>query len=298
MIRGGALGDFILTLPVLAALRIHFPGNRIEVLAYPQVAGLAVGAGLADGVRAIDSRPLAGFFARGGDLDPGLSGYFSGFHLVVSYLYDPDLIFRTNFARVSKSGFIQGPHRPDETTTDHASRQLLRPLEQIAVFDADTVPRLMRSSPPSSETRCLAVHPGSGSDRKNWPEAKWSELLGNLSGQEALRFLLVGGEAEGGRLERLAGAIPSGRVEVMRSRPLTEVADRLRTCIGFLGHDSGITHLAAAVGLPGVILWGSSQVATWHPLQERMDLIEAGDQLESLPVARVEALVRSRIPVW
>lgn len=292
------MGDFILTLPVLAALRAHFPGNRVEVLAYPQVAGLAVESGLADDARAIDSRPLAGFFGRGGDLDPELASYFAGFHLVISYLYDPDLIFRTNLARVSKAGFIQGPHRPDETLPDHASRQLLRPLEQLAVFDADVVPRLHRHSASPAGCRRLAIHPGSGSDRKNWPEAMWRELLGKLAGLEGLRFLLIGGEVEGERLSRLAAAIPPDRVEVSRSRPLTEVAVRLESCIGFLGHDSGITHLAAALGLPGVILWGPSSIATWRPLQDRMDLIEAGDQLERLPLARVEEFVRSRIPRW
>lgn len=297
VVRGGAVGDFILTLPVLTALRTHFPGNRIEVLGYPQVAGLAVEAGLADAARGIDSRPLAGFFARGGDLDPGLSAYFAEFHLVVSYLYDPDLIFRTNLARVSKAGFIQGPHRPDESIADHASAQLLRPLEQLAVFDSDPVPRLPRL-PVHEGPRPLAIHPGSGSDRKNWPEARWEELLVRLADQENLRFLLVGGEAEGKRLERLARVIPSGRCEVLRSQPLTEVAHRLSACIGFLGHDSGITHLAAAIGLPGVILWGPSQVAIWRPLQERMDLIEAGDHLGDLPVARVIEVVSPRIQSW
>lgn len=297
VVRGGAVGDFILTLPVFAALRTHFPGNQIEVLGYPQVAGLAVEAGLADAARGIDSRPLAGFFARGGDLDPGLSAYFAGFHLVVSYLYDPDLIFRTNLARVSKAGFIQGPHRPDESVADHASVQLLRPLEQLAVFDGDPVPRLPRVSELGSP-RPLAIHPGSGSDRKNWPEARWQELLIGLAEQPELRFLLVGGEAEGKRLERLAQVIPPGRCEVMRSHPLTKVARRLSTCIGFLGHDSGITHLAAAIGLPGVILWGPSRVATWRPLQKTMDLIEAGEHLGDLTVATVLEAVRSRIPSW
>jgi heptosyltransferase-2 len=73
VIRGGAIGDFIVTLPVLAALRERFPGACLEVLAYPNVAPLAVRAGLADEARAIESRPLAGFFARGGRLDPAES---------------------------------------------------------------------------------------------------------------------------------------------------------------------------------------------------------------------------------
>lgn len=300
VVRGGALGDFILTLPVLAALRTHFPGNRIEVLGYPQWAQLAVETGLADDARSIDARPLAGFFARGGTLDPGLSGYFRSFHLIVSFLFDPDLIFRGNVGLTSQAGFIQGPHRPDEALSQHACEQLLRPLQQLAVFDADAVPRLQRAREGAfpKGARRIAVHPGSGSERKNWPETAWRELLSRLAQAPELQFLLVGGEAEGERLHRLAAALPPDRVEVLRARPLPEVASRLAGCAGFLGHDSGITHLAAAVGLPGVVLWGPSCLSVWRPRSERMEIVESGGDLATLPVETVESRVRDRLAGW
>ncbi|MFO1461829.1 MAG: glycosyltransferase family 9 protein [Verrucomicrobiota bacterium] len=300
VVRGGALGDFILTLPVLAALRTHFPGNRIEVLGYPQWAQLAVETGLADEARSIEARPLAGFFARGGTLDPGLSAYFGSFHLIVSFLFDPDLIFRDNVGLTSQAGFIQGPHRPDETLPEHACEQLLRPLQQLAVFDADAVPRLQRGRDGQlgGSARWIAVHPGSGSERKNWPEASWRELLSRLAQAPEIRLLLIGGEAEGERLHRLAASLPPDRVEILRARPLPEVASRLAGCTGFLGHDSGITHLAAAVGLPGVILWGPSCLSVWRPRSERMAVIESGGDLATLPVETVEAAVRRRLTEW
>ena len=52
--------------------------------------------------------------------------------------------------------------------------------------------------------------------------------------------------------------------------PLPELAARLANCCGFVGHDSGITHLAAAVGLPGVVLWGASVETVWRPRSERI----------------------------
>ena len=64
VIRGGALGDFLLTLPVLAALREAEPDAHLEVLAYPGIAALARAGGLVDGVRSIEYGPLAGFFTR------------------------------------------------------------------------------------------------------------------------------------------------------------------------------------------------------------------------------------------
>src|SRR5438034_11812820 len=85
---------------------------------------------------------LAGFFARNGELSEELADYFSEFDLIVSYLYDPDEIFQTNVGRCTVGQFIACPHRPDEKSYLQASRVYLKPLEQLAIFDADHVPRL------------------------------------------------------------------------------------------------------------------------------------------------------------
>ena len=114
MIRGGAIGDFILTVPVLAALRQQFPRTHLEVLGYPHIAQLALAAGLVKRVRSIEARPMARFFARNGELEQSLKDYFSEFDLIISFLYDPDNIFQTNVARCTKAQFIAGPHRPDD----------------------------------------------------------------------------------------------------------------------------------------------------------------------------------------
>ena len=298
IIRGGAIGDFILTLPVLAALRRQFPAVALEVLGYPHIAGLAAAGGLVEAVRPIESRPLAGFFARNGALDAALAEQFAGFHVVLSYLYDPDEIFRDNLAKVTQAQVIQGPHRPDESCPLHAAEQLLEPLQRLAIFDADPVPRL-RLDPRPAARGCLAVHPGSGSAQKNWPESRWGELLAWLVARTPLNLLMVGGEAEGDRLERLASALPRGRCEVLRSAPLPEVATRLAGCAGFIGHDSGITHLAAALGLPGLALWGGTNATVWGPRSERFALVTAPNgRLDELLVETVVAELRARLPEW
>ena len=298
VIRGGAIGDFILTLPAIAALRKNFPDAYLEVLGYPHIAQLALAGGLVDRVESIGSRALAGFFARNGELAEELVDYFSEFDLIISYLYDPDQIFRTNVSRCTRAQFIAGPHRPNERSTIHATQLYLKPLEHLAIFDADPVPRLrvgVDSASPSSplfrnaeaNERVLALHPGSGGEHKNWPEAKWAELLQNLINETSFNLLLVGGEAEGERLQRLGAALPPARVRVAQSRPLAELAQMLQQCAGFIGHDSGISHLAAAVGLPGLILWGDSTEEIWRPPSERMILIRHPDGLADLPVSSV-----------
>jgi heptosyltransferase-2 len=295
VIRGGAIGDFILTLPAIAALRQQFPEAYLEVLGYPHIVELATAAGLVDQVRSIESRALAAFFGRGVDLAEDLRDYFSEFDLIVSYLYDPDLIFRTNVGRCSPAQFICGPHRPDEKGNLHATRVYLKPLERLAIFDADPVPRLAlktNSSPPPAPCDQLALHPGSGSDAKNWPERQWAELVQRLIDSTSFRLLLVGGEAEGERLQRLAAALPPSRTRVAQSLPLTQLAALLEPCAGFIGHDSGISHLAAALGLSGLILWGETVQEIWCPMSPRIKVLHQPQGLSRLSVDQVFDSVR------
>lgn len=298
VIRGGAIGDFILTLPAIAALRRQFPQARLEVLGYPHIAQLAMVGGLVDRVQSIEAGSLAGFFARGGRLAEHLADYFSEFDLILSYLYDPDGIFRTNVGLCTSAQFITGLHRPDEAAGLHATKVYLQPLERLAIFDADPVPRLalrpqpasLSSQPPALNP--LALHPGSGSDRKNWPEPKWAELLRHLMDSTDTDLLVVGGEAEGERLQRLAAPLLPARSQVAQSLPLAELAHRLAGCRAFIGHDSGISHLAAAVGLPCLVLWGDTAEEIWRPPGERVLVLRHPDGLARLPVAEVAEQVR------
>lgn len=309
VIRGGAIGDFILTLPAIAALRRQFPDAYLEVLGYPHIIQLAIAGNLVDKASSIEAQALAGFFARGGDLSESLAEYFSEFDLILSYLYDPDLIFRTNVARCTRAQFIAGPHRPTPGEQLHASKLYLQPLERLAIFDADSVPRLTINTsrtPPRgfpSPTACasapvLALHPGSGGERKNWPEAAWAELLQALVTQTPFKFVLAGGEAEGERLQRLAATMPPTRTRVAQSLPLAELAALLSGCNGFVGHDSGISHLAAALGLPVLVLWGPTQETIWRPPGEKVSLLRHPAGLPDLTVEEVLNRIKILWPVF
>ncbi len=290
VIRGGAIGDFVLTLPVLTALRRHLPQAGIEVLGYGHIARIARLGGLADAVHSIEAGPLAGFFAREADLHPQWKDFFNRFAVVISYLYDPDGVFQGNLARCSSAQYIAGPHRPDDSAGLSAARVLLKPLERLAIFDADPVPRLrlgVRAAADAGGPPVLALHPGSGSERKNWPEARWAELLPLLAARLEHRFLLVGGEAEGGRLERLATRLPPGRAQTARNLPLDVLAEKLGACAGFVGHDSGISHLAAALGVPVLALWGDSVETVWRPQGDAVRVLRGPSGLARLPVETV-----------
>jgi heptosyltransferase III len=314
VIRGGAIGDFILSLPVLAALRENFPGIQIEILGYQRIAQLALASGLADRVRSIDSRPLASFFAKAGALPTELCEYFNGFALIISYLYDPDGIFRDNVARCSKAQFIVGPHRPDENGSTHATEVFLKPLERLAIFEADATPRLtLRGGEDCERTnrvlqgfvvagsngdparKWLALHPGSGSERKNWPEERWAQLIELLVRETNLHLLLIGGEVESDRVERLAANVPPERIAKALLLPLQDLASVLAQCCGYIGHDSGISHIAAAVGVKGIILWGETPQEVWRPRGDGIRILRGANGISQLAVEEVWGSLREHL---
>lgn len=291
VVRGGAIGDFVLTLPVFAALREMFPAAHIELLGYPNVTRLALAGGAVDAARSIDARPMASYFIRRGESDPSLRDYFGSFHVVISYLYDPDGFFQVNVSKCGELQFIQGIHRPDEEGSLHATEALLQALERLAIFGSDTTPRLNFQADQGNET--IAVHPGSGSEKKNWPVAKWEELLRRLATDHPL--LVIGGEADRERLDRLRAALPSERVEFLQNAPLDEVGRRLQRSRAFVGHDSGITHLAAAVDLPGVCLWGETNETIWRPRSDKFAILRGGIGLGAIAVEDVLERLEGRL---
>ena len=272
VIRGGAVGDFILTLPALRLLRESLPDNEVEVLGYPGISALAVAAGLADRTRALEHGGMARLFARGAAIDPELAAYLAGFNLVLSYLYDPDGIFRDNLVRAGVKTLIEGPHHV-QPGQGHAALQLARPLERLALFleDGDWRRPFFPRPAPVAATPVIALHPGSGSERKNWPLERWLEVAAGLRAG-GWRVVFVTGEAEEARGQ--LAQIPGGW-EVWHQRPLPELAGLLGRCAGFLGHDSGMSHLAAACGLPCLLLFGPTDPGVWAPPQAGVRVLRA-----------------------
>lgn len=281
VIRGGAIGDFILTLPVFSALKEQFPKSQIDVLGYAHIAELALLSGHVDQVHSIEARGLAGYFAKNGDLDKKLKDLFNTYGLIISYLYDPQEIFKTNVAKISDAQFIIGPHRPDDSGHVHATEVFLDPLKALAIFEPDIRPKISGDLLPVAPIEIkktdrqflLAIHPGSGSEKKNWPEENWVTLIKNLIAETDIKFLLVGGESERERYINISRIIPSDRKYESYSLPLSELASCLSKADGFLGHDSGVSHLAAAVGIEGIVLWPHTNPRVWAPRSEKMRLV-------------------------
>lgn len=257
VIRGGAIGDFILTLPVLRLLRETIPGCHLEVLGYPAIAELARTAGLADSIRSLEHRTIAPLFAKTAPIDEALAEHLRSFNLVVTFLYDPDGHFRASLERIGiKTPIECSPLVKPEGP--HASRQLAQGLEKIAMFVEDEHLHRAHFPPHPTKKPRIAIHPGSGSEKKNWPLPNWQQVADSFPNAE---IIYITGEAEAARHIH-----PTGH-PTWHSLPLPELATRLATCTTFLGHDSGISHLAAACGVPSLLLFGPTDPAIWAPPQ-------------------------------
>ena len=312
VIRGGAIGDFILTLPTLKALRDAYPHAHIDILGYKNIAVLAEHRFYAQAVRSIEYGPLASFFAKNSELSADLADYFAGFELIISYLYDPDGIFEMNLRRCGVENLIHGPAKIDNQK--HAAEQLARPIREIGASISDFAAKLY----PSGEDRrvaakflgddagtIIAFHPGSGSEKKNWPLENWIDLGNHLLSQKDFggSIMIVYGEADEDQVARLESIWANRRVRFANGLPLPHVAALLENAI-FVGHDSGISHLAVAAGANCILLFGPTDPEVWGPRNENVRVIRApeGDlrQLDLDPVRNAldHALMRIGISTY
>ncbi len=298
VIRGGAIGDFILTLPAIGLLRENFPEAHIEILGYRHITSLAEQRYYADATRSIEYGPLAGFFNPKSDLDRDLSEYFASFHQVISYIYDPDLLFETSLRKAGVKNLISVS--PKISDADHAARQLALPLQQMALWLEDPAAEFFPSEEDrqiasqwielrSDSSRVLAVHPGSGGERKNWPLFAWQDFLTaeHRSGRWE-KILVVGGESDIPRLGALRTSLSGEKITFLEGVPLPVLGAVLSRSTLFVGHDSGISHLAAAAGAQCLLLFGPTDPQIWAPANDHVSVLPApnGD-LSALDVATV-----------
>jgi heptosyltransferase-2 len=278
VIRGGAVGDFILTLPALALLREAFPDAHIELLGYRHIVEIAVNRWYAQESRHIEYAAMAGFFNPKAELDPALCTYFSEFQQVISYLFDPDEYFAGNLRRAGVRNLLTG--NPKIGDHAHAATQLAEPLQQLALYldspAAHIFPheedRTAATAFLSSKERSIALHPGSGSPRKNWPIDRWRMLAARLI-DAGRPVLIVGGESDTRQLDELRTVLPRESAQFAVGLPLPVLGAVLADCRAYVGHDSGISHLAAAAGAPCVLLFGPTDPSVWAPANRGVNVI-------------------------
>jgi heptosyltransferase-2 len=277
-------------LPAIKLLRDRFPAAHLEILGAKQIAALAEKRFYADAVRSLDSAALAPFFARNSQLPVELTGYFASFDLILSYLFDPDQIFEANVRQCGAASFLAAPSKLDNS--EHAARQLARPLLAIGLSLSNPSARLFPNDEDrgavahfldSDGQKAVALHPGSGSETKNWPVENWVQL-GDILLAKGNRLVIVVGEADAERTHKLRAAWNGKPVQFAENLPLPHVAALLERQ-SFVGHDSGISHIAAAAGAQCLLLFGWTDPAIWAPANKSVSVLRApGNDLARLEI--------------
>ena len=301
VLRGGALGDFLVTLPALQLLRHKWPDARIELVGHPAAGELGVLGGLLD---AVHSQHEARWGALHGDspLAPDFAAWLGGFDLVVNYWPDPDGSLARHFPLRPNQHFVSGSPAP---AIAPAARHFCEPLRALGLWTDDyrSRPRLPSAADLGLGTwdsgPATAIHPGSGSPRKNWPAERWIEVIKRLDQP----MLLILGEAEREQWSALTSTRLSPGISEQRlwdkslhlaiELPLSELAAALSRCRLFLGHDSGVSHLAAAVGVPCLLLFGPTDPAMWAPPGGHVRVIRRGESLDAIDVDEVLTTARA-----
>lgn len=282
VLRGGALGDFILTLPAIAALRGHWPKAYIELVGHAESARLALTTGLINRLQSLDSARMASFFQKGENLPPEEQKYIGSFDLIVCYLHDPDGILLQHLKEAGAENIVSVSPL---VKSGHAAEHFFNPLRHILrTADGECPPArlewpkdrlqeaLLQLQKLTGGRKAIMVHPGSGSPAKNWPAEKFAMLAKKIRTEMPFEALIIGGEADAKAISSLRSLLPD--FHFLNNLPLMEVASLLSVAAGFVGNDSGITHLAAALGIPVGALFGPTDPAIWAPRGKNVAIIK------------------------
>jgi heptosyltransferase-3 len=242
LIRPGAIGDSILSLPALECLRSDYT----EVWVRSEVVPLVL---FADCVRSIASTGLDRMGLEGVDPAADLVALLRSFDSIVSWYGSNREEFRAKMSDLGVSiRFLDA--LPPSGERVHAADFFLKQAGCSSV----AVPRIL--CPPAPAGDFAVIHPFSGSPRKNWPLERYRELARRL--EMPVRWCA-------GPEEQLDHAV--------RLDNLHELACWLKTARLYIGNDSGITHLAAAAGMPVVAIFGPTDPAVWAPRGERVRVV-------------------------
>lgn len=287
----GALGDLICLAPALGALARRHRGSALELMAREELARFAVRRIGVARAHSIDRREVAALFAGSGEASQA-GEFFGGFARVYSFFASDDAGFRRSL-RCAAAADAVSFHAFRPAHPGHVAAAYLDEIGERAASDAPFDTRVVvldtdveearraldgRSLDPS---RALLLFPGSGGAHKNWPLEKFVALASAPPAR--LHPVATIGPAE----TAMEPAFAAHGIATLSGLPLGTLAGLASLAAGFVGNDSGVSHLAAAAGARGVAIFGPTDPARWRPLG-RVKVIRAA-RLDEIGVDEVAA---------
>jgi heptosyltransferase III len=270
IIRPGAIGDFIVSIPAVECLRDGY----LEVWAAPRNVPLA--ARIAQHARSIAATGLDLLEVTGPNEQ--LLETLRGFDSIVSWYGANRPEFREAVAglRLPFQFFPALPPAVCGSRGTHAADFYLSQARGIGHCASDGIPRIACDA---IRGDFAAIHPFAGSPKKSWPLERFQELAQRLARRMPVEWC-AGPEDE----------LPGAR----RFEDLYQLACWLAGARIYIGNDSGPTHLAGAVGTPVVALFGPSDPAVWAPRGPHT-AIAAAPTLDDISVDQVASLVQNTL---
>ena len=302
MIRAGALGDCLLMLPTLHALRAHFPQARIDVMGYPPRWAWVLGRGLVDMVHTIERPGMHLLFGEGIEAPAALKSFLGAYDVILSYRPDADGVFERSLrAQGARTVLCQPPFPPPPPPKIHTADFALQLVARLGVplppaasgldlTDAERAlvqPFFAAHHIALSKQPIVVVHPGSGSAAKRWPVENFATLIESLEGPLHVRTVIVTGYAEADVAAKLRSLLHTATPLVAENWPLSPMMALIGQATVFVGHDSGLTHLAAALRRPTVAIFGPTDPEIWGP---------RGEYVTVVPMERTHADANRRGP--
>lgn len=277
VIHPGTLGDVLLARPALRAVKQACLHHGLGLMAGGEIAGLLRTCAEVERAFSLESDGLAGLLAGREFVKEPLHQWLGRCDLAVCWMADPDgrlsgtlraLGVGTVIARSPNSAACRSLHQTDrflDTVQGVAgiscvrSEMSLNPPQPVRQAGEQLLASLGCGPQP-----IVAVHPGSGSPHKCSEPALLARAIDGL--QETGAFpIVVGGPADDERV-RLVIDRCANPPAVVQHLDLLSMAGVLVHVSLFIGHDSGLTHVAAALGKPTVALFGPTDVARWGPI--------------------------------
>jgi heptosyltransferase III len=275
-IHPGPVGDVLLAVPALRALKAEGPAERLLLAAQPGVGSLVAALGTVDGALSFDGLGLQTLFVE--DNDPIAIEAVRAARRIVCWFGSRDPVFARRFRALAPGAVVASP------TGDGARpvwRHLLATVQaapEVSPGPCDPSPAARRAGRQAllragwrTDTRLVLVHPGAGSLDKRWPAEGFVEVLAPLCAREDLTIVLHEGPADVDAVAAVDSRLGS-RASVVRGLSLVELAGALAQVAVYLGNDSGVSHLAAAVGVPSLILFEERRLA-WRPWSASAEVV-------------------------
>jgi len=286
IIHQGAIGDFILSLPAIGTFRFHYPHSSITIWGHPEILRLVNHTSYTDETYSLEQPGLALFYAEQGFESSPLAERFTSFDMIGVFGGKQQSTFVANLKKMGVEKVFHIYTFPPPEAKTHVIEFQSSQLAALGLPIQETVPelslpeaaarnatRFLKQRGLDKKTLTVALHPGSGSKKKAWGAHSFAALAKKLRSNHRAQIIVPVGPADTEVSEDYFKIMPPGGITPLRKLPLDELAALLKQCSLYVGNDSGITHLAAAVGTPVVALFGPTDPKVWGPRGKNVSIL-------------------------